>query len=116
MTRRRFMSGSFRLVVRPSCHIPRPPATELPPPPRHAILPSVMKPAGSKSSVWRALHRFATWYLTVQERRLLAGILLLFLLGIAVRWSQRMQEPSRVLPPPLSPASFQTPQPTEPTP
>ena len=75
-----------------------------------------MKTAGSKSSFWRAIPRFATWYLTVQERRLLAGVLLLFLLGIAVRWSQRMQEPTRVLPPPFSAASFQTPQPTEPSP
>lgn len=75
-----------------------------------------MKNDGSKFSPWRSFVRIASWALTVEERRLLAGILLLFLLGIAVRWSQRMQEPSRVLPPPLSAASFQTPQPTEPTP
>lgn len=68
-----------------------------------------MKTDGSKSSLWRSFIRIASWSLTVEERRLLAGVLLLFLLGIAVRWSQRMQEPPRVLPPPLSAESAQTP-------
>ena len=66
-----------------------------------------MKFGGSIFRFWHSLPRVTAWSLTLQERRLVAGILLLFLLGLAVRRSQLMLVPDATPPPPLSPMSAQ---------
>lgn len=74
-----------------------------------------MKFGASILRFWHSVPRVTAWSLTLQERRLVAGVLLLFLLGLAVRWSERMLV--AVPPPaaPLSPMSAQNPT-QEPTP
>lgn len=74
-----------------------------------------MKPGGSIIRLWHSFSRATACSLTLQERRLVAGVLLLFLLGLAARWSQRMLVPAAEAPPPLSPMSAQNPT-QEPTP